>query len=137
MADRDKTEILNQGAGALPQTNTDDAITRIAGRGDQKVGHLTIIDGPGKGAALPVFQGQNDISRSDTARIQLNFGDLTVSRSTPVLLECDPKQKLFVLRDNGHTNPVTINGTRLSGAKELADGDRIAIGKTTLRFTVV
>ena len=84
-----------------------------------------------------MFQGQNDISRSDTARIQLNFGDLTVSRSTPVLLECDPKQKLFVLRDNGHTNPVTVNGTRLAGAKELADGDRIAIGKTTLRFTVV
>jgi len=136
VADRDKTEILNQGGGTAP-SNTDDAVTRITGRGDLKVGYLAIIDGPGKGAALPVYQGQNDISRSDTARIQLNFGDLTVSRSTPVLLECDPKQKLFVLRDNGHTNPVTINGTRLSGAKELADGDRIAIGKTTLRFTVV
>lgn len=137
MTERDKTEILNQGRVSAAAGNTDDAVTRITGRGETRVGHLTIIDGPGKGTALPVFQGQNDISRGDTARIQLNFGDQTISRSTPVLLECDSKQNLYVLRDNGHVNPVAVNGARLSGARELADGDRVSIGQTTLRFTVV
>ncbi|MFM9942298.1 MAG: FHA domain-containing protein [Hyphomicrobiaceae bacterium] len=137
MSDRDKTEILNPGRSGAATPNTDDAITRIAGKGDAKVGLLTITDGPGTGTALPLFSGQNDISRADTARVQLNFGDSTISRNTPVLLECDPRQKTFTLRDNSHPNPVTINGARLSGASALTNGDSITIGKTTLRFTTV
>lgn len=137
MAERDKTQILNTGnTGAASAHNTDDAITRITGKGDARAGLLTIVEGPGKGAALPVFSGQNDISRSDTARVQLNFGDTTVSRSTPVLLECDLRQKSFTLRDNNHPNPVSINGVRLQGAAGLADGDTLIIGKTTLRFSL-
>lgn len=138
MADHDKTEIFTGGKPSSTQPpNSDDAMTRIPTKADAKAGHLTIIDGHGKGASLPVYSGQNDISRSESARVQLNFGDMTVSRDPPVLLECEPAKASFVLRDNGHPNPVTINGTRLQGAKAIVDGDRITIGKTTLRFTAL
>lgn len=137
MAERDKTEILNTGkTGAAQAHNSDDAITRITGKGDVRAGILTVVDGPGKGATLPVFSGQNDISRGDTARVALNFGDTTVSRNTPVLLECDSRANAFTLRDNGHPNPVLVNGVRLQGAASLGDGDMVIIGKTTLRFSI-
>lgn len=137
MAERDKTEILNIGKTGAAQThNSDEAITRIASKGDVRTGTLTVIDGPGQGSALPVFSGQNDISRGDNARVPLSFGDTTVSRNTPVLLECDARQKAFTLRDNGHPNPVMVNGVRLQGAIALADGDTVMIGKTTLRFSL-
>ena len=138
MTERDKTQIMNPGAGGPKrQYGDDEAATKIVRKDDPQVGHLTIIDGHGKGQVLPVYHGQNDMGRDEKARISLAFGDDTISSRNPALLECDHKKKTYMLRDNNHPNPIMVNGVKLAGSKALADGDRITIGKTTLRFGVV
>src|SRR5436190_23595024 len=40
-----------------------------------------------------------------------------------------------VLEDLGSTNGTFVNGEQLAGARALSEGDRIAVGDTTLVFT--
>ena len=133
MSDNDKTKIMT---GTVPASSTDNDRTKIIRPDDPQVGQLQIIDGPGKGAALAVYHGQNDIGRDGSARIRIDFGDETIG-TRPSHLHCDAKTRAFVLSQGSYPNPIQVNGARLTEPKNLADGDRITIGRTTLRFTAV
>lgn len=47
-----------------------------------------------------------------------------------------PQGGAWVLRDLGSTNGVLVDGASISGEHRLADGDRIALGSSELRFQV-
>ncbi len=42
----------------------------------------------------------------------------------------------WLVSDLGSTNGTKVNGLRIQGPRELADGDEITVGSTTVRFTV-
>ena len=133
MSDNDKTKIMTS---TTPTSSTDSDRTKIIRADDPQVGQLQIIDGPGKGAALAVFHGQNDIGRDPSARVRIDFGDETIG-TRPSHLYCDARTREFVLSQGTYPNPIQVNGVRLDQPRALADGDRITIGRTTLRFTAV
>src|SRR5690606_16672987 len=95
---------------------------------------LTIVDGPGKGETRPIFSGSNQIGRAADMRIQLDFGDQTISRTQHGIIVYDGQAKAHSIIDGGKPNPIMVNGERLSEQRKLANGDMIKIGLTTLRF---
>jgi pSer/pThr/pTyr-binding forkhead associated (FHA) protein len=100
------------------------------------VGRLTIIDGPGSGESRAVFSGSNQIGRGAESKVQLDFGDNTISRTQHAVIVCDPVRQSFTLVDGGKQNPVTVNGERVTVPRLIAHGDTIKIGLTTMRFSV-
>ncbi len=100
------------------------------------VGALAIIDGPGLGETKPVYIGSNQIGRGVESKIQLDFGDKTISRVQHAVLVFDKDDEVFTLYDGGKPNPVLVNGERVTDKRQLKSGDTIKIGLTTLRLTV-
>jgi diguanylate cyclase (GGDEF)-like protein len=49
----------------------------------------------------------------------------------------EPRGAQHVLHDLGSTNGTLVNGARLSGDRELREGDQICIGQTIIKFTLV
>lgn len=99
-------------------------------------GTLTITDGPGAGAILQIYAGSNQIGRGAESKIQVDFGDKTISRIQHAVLVYDKADGGFVLYDGGKPNPVAVNGERVTDKRQLKDGDSIRIGMTTLRLSV-
>lgn len=109
----------------------------ITDNSNVKVGVLKVLDGPGKGQERPVFSGTNQVGRSADNRIALDFGDNTISRQQHAVIAYDAGSGSFRIFDGGKQNPVSVNGERLSGDRELSDGDTVKIGLTTLRFSLM
>ena len=101
------------------------------------VGELKIVDGPGAGQTKSVFSGTNQIGRGADSKIQLDFGDNTISRTQHAVIVYDTIRKAFDIVDGGKQNPVVVNGERLAGKRALISGDMVKIGLTTLRFNAV
>lgn len=99
-------------------------------------GTLTITEGPGVGEVRPVFVGTNQIGRGAESKIQLDFGDKTISRIQHAVLVFDKDGGGFTLYDGGKANPVLVNGERVTDKRQLKAGDMIRIGLTTLRLSV-
>lgn len=99
------------------------------------VGSLTIVDGPGAGQSKSIFSGSNQIGRGADSKIQLDFGDSTISRTQHAVIVFDKADGSFTLYDGGKPNPVHVNGERVTDRRTLAQGDTIKIGLTTLRFS--
>lgn len=104
---------------------------------DPPVGWLVVREGPGRGSYRPVFYGQNAIGRSATQRINLDFGDLRISREEHAFLIYDEISRRFYLRDNGKTNLVRINGVPVMAPTEIYHQDQITIGSTQLLFVAL
>lgn len=80
--------------------------------------------------------------------IELNPGEFVIGRSEQCQLSIDDAMisrrhvslrvtaNEVVLVDLGSRNGVSLNGTKLKGEKELADGDKITIGKHELSLTI-
>jgi pSer/pThr/pTyr-binding forkhead associated (FHA) protein len=109
----------------------------ITDKSNLKVASLKVVDGPGKGQERPVFSGTNQVGRSADNRIPLDFGDNTISRQQHAVIAYDASNGEFRIFDGGKQNPVQVNGERLSGDRQLSDGDTIKIGLTTLRFALM
>ena len=103
---------------------------------DVVVGTLTIVEGPGAGQSLPVYKGSNQIGRSPDSRIQIDFGDATISRVQHAVMVYDADTRVFTIVDGGKPNPVMVNGERLTGIRSVVPGDTIRIGLTMLRLSV-
>ena len=97
-------------------------------------GWLVVTDGPGRGASFTLATGVSQIGRGDDQSIRLNFGDQTISRQNHAAIAYDDECGRFYLGHGGKMNLVRLNGRPVLSTEDLASGDVIRIGETTLRF---
>ncbi len=98
------------------------------------VGWMVITDGPGRGTGIALQAGVSQIGRGDDQAIQLNFGDMAVSRSNHAAIAFDHEDRKFYLGHGGKTNIVRLNGRPVLSTETLETGDKIRIGETTMQF---
>ena len=100
-------------------------------------GWIAVVDGPGRGASFTVCPGVSTIGRDPGQSICLDFGDMNVSRENHASIAYDDEQNRFFIGHGGKSNIVRRNGNPVLATEDLADGDEIRIGKTTLRFVAL
>lgn len=108
-----------------------------AGADDQVepvVGWLVVVKGPGLGRSLTVQQGRSSIGRGENQRIQLPFGDMSMSRNQAQIVY-DPTSRRFLISEGDGTSLTRINGELLMGNAQLKGGELIDLGDATqVRF---
>ena len=98
---------------------------------------VMIVDGPGLGECFALKTGMSQIGRGEDQAVQLDFGDMAISRSNHAAIVYDPKEHSFLLGHGGKSNIVRLNGTAVVSTSELVDGDEIEIGETRMRFVAL
>jgi len=98
------------------------------------VGWIVVIEGPGRGACFTMFNGVTNIGRGEDQPVRLDFGDSSISRQNHAAVAYDDEQGKFFLGHGGKSNLVRLNGNPVLSTEELANGDQIRIGETTLKF---
>lgn len=98
------------------------------------VGWIVVVDGPGRGASFALMAGVSQIGRGDDQAVRLDFGDTSISRNNHAAVAYDDEQGKFFLGHGGKSNLVRKNGMPVLSTEELAFGDTIRIGETTLKF---
>lgn len=104
------------------------------GMDDPVVGWLVVVEGPGKGRAVPLGYGSNSIGRGATDRIKLDFGDEQISRSGHAVVTYDPRGRKFYVQHGGGTNLTYLGDQPVLAPAELPALSHIGIGHTVLRF---
>lgn len=104
------------------------------GMDDPVVGWLVVVEGPGKGRAVPLGYGSNSIGRGATDRIKLDFGDDQISRSGHAVVTYDPRGRKFYVQHGGGTNLTYLGDQPVLAPTELPALSHISIGHTVLRF---
>lgn len=104
------------------------------GMDDPVVGWLVVVEGPGKGRAVPLGYGSNSIGRGATDRIKLDFGDDQISRSGHAVVTYDPRGRQFYVQHGGGTNLTYLGDQPVLAPTELSALSHISIGQTVLRF---
>ncbi|MEL7471773.1 MAG: FHA domain-containing protein [Planctomycetota bacterium] len=94
---------------------------------------LIVLEGPNKGDYYPVTQDQVTVGRLSDCTIQLV--DDAVSRRH-CTLRFDRNEGRYQLVDNASANGVTLNGERVAEQAFVDDGAKIALGDSTLYFTM-
>jgi len=109
----------------------------VAQRIQFPVAIVMVVQGPGQGEAFALQSGMSQIGRGDDQAIQLNFGDMAVSRTNHAAIVYDPKDHSFLLGHGGKSNIVRLNGQPVVATSALANGDEIEIGETVMRFVAI
>ena len=104
------------------------------GMDDPVVGWLVVVEGPGKGRAVPLGYGSNSIGRGATDRIKLDFGDEQISRSGHAVVTYDPRGRQYYVQHGGGTNLTYIGDQPVLAPTALPALSHISIGHTELRF---
>jgi two-component system, cell cycle response regulator len=118
--------VADQDATNLVQRRPDPPV------GDREHGVLFVLSGPRAGTIYPLDEPVVNLGRGPTCQIPLQ--DEGVSR-----LHARIRRTVtgFVLEDAGSRNGTFCQGIRLSGPKQLEEGDRINMGATTgFRFSL-
>ncbi|WP_198401090.1 FHA domain-containing protein [Thiomicrospira microaerophila] len=100
---------------------------------DPVVGWVVVVDGPGKGAALALGYGMNTIGRAN-CRVNLNFGDLDISREPHASITYDPRGRVFYVNHGGGKNLTYLNDAPVLQPAVLNGGEVINLGETALKF---
>lgn len=98
------------------------------------VGWFVIIDGPGKGNDLKIYNGYNSIGRDVKSRIRVDFGDDSISREKHASIIYDFESNAFFLAHDEGKTLTKLNGALVTGATPMNSYDQIKIGKTTMVF---
>lgn len=101
---------------------------------DPPVGWLVVVGGPGKGRVLRLGNGLNIIGRSAEMRVSVDFGDANISRVNHARVVYEPRERRFLLMHGDGTNLTYLNGELVMASVEIASGNEIQLGDTTLRF---
>lgn len=101
---------------------------------DPPVGWLVVVAGPGRGNVATLGNGINDVGRSRTARVSLDFGDDTISRAGHGSITYDPRHRKFWVHQSGGTNLTYVDGEPVLAPRELAPLAHVQMGNTVLRF---
>ncbi|MEM9910728.1 MAG: FHA domain-containing protein [Pseudomonadota bacterium] len=96
------------------------------------VGWLTVIDGPGRGASITLYDGVSQIGRGKTQAVQLDFGDNSISRENHAAIAFDSEQNEFFIGHGGKANLVRLNNQPVLSTQKITSHDTIRIGETTL-----
>jgi pSer/pThr/pTyr-binding forkhead associated (FHA) protein len=130
-----ETRIRRQGEPVSADDTLDDISTQlIRDKSNQVVGKLTVTDGPGAGNSVKIYTGTNQIGRGNDMRVQINFGDDTISRQQHAVITFDGKNLEARIYDGGKPGGVWVNGTRVTGDQPIKFGDMIKLGETTLKI---
>lgn len=100
---------------------------------DPVVGWVVVVDGPGKGAALSLGYGMNTIGRAN-CRVNLNFGDLDISREPHASITYDPRGRVFYVNHGGGKNLTYLNDAPVLQPVVISGGEVINLGETALKF---
>lgn len=126
---RPKTRIVGHGgasaAGTAPEMDADMMPV---------TGWLVVVKGPGRGRSVELFNGMNTLGRGEENSVRIDFGDTTISREAHAYVTYDDEGRMFFISHGGKQNLVRRNNRPVLNSEELADGDTIRIGETTLRF---
>lgn len=103
------------------------------------VGWLVILEGPGRGQSLTLGHGMNQIGRSATNRVVLDFGDDDVSRKAHATITYDPRGRKFYVQPGPEATHLTYLGVEpdlrpVLIPTELGHGARLTLGRTKLKF---
>lgn len=101
------------------------------------VGWLVIVEGEGRGNAIALRAGVSQIGRGEDQAVQLNFGDMSVSRQNHAAIAFDHEDRRFYLGHGGKANIVRLNGRPVLSTETLEHGDKIKIGETTMQFVAL
>ena len=100
-------------------------------------GWIIVIDGPGRGASFSLHAGVSNIGRGEDQAVRLDFGDTSISRNNHAAVAFDEEQGQFFLGHGGKSNLVRLNGKPVLSTEEMANGDEIRIGETSLKFVAL
>ncbi|HSK26981.1 MAG TPA: FHA domain-containing protein [Jiangellales bacterium] len=92
--------------------------------------HLIVLDGPDRGSVVDVPVGRSEVGRLPGSAIALP--DPTVSRRHAEVVRSSTGVSI---RDLGSANGTYVNGLRLTGPRNLRDGDEVRLGTVTVRFS--
>jgi hypothetical protein len=97
-------------------------------------GWLVVLDGPGRGRAVELGFGLNTVGASIDNRVQLDFGDPTISRDEHFSIAYDGLNRKFHLMRGRGRNLVYVDNAPLMDTRELAANTDLRVGETLLRF---
>ena len=129
-----ETRIKRQGEPVGGESLDDISTQLIRDKSNQVVGKLTVTEGAGAGNSVNIYTGTNQIGRGDDMRVQLNFGDDTISRQQHAVITYDAKNLEARIHDGGKPGGLWVNGTRVTADQQIKFGDMIKIGETTLKL---
>lgn len=129
-----ETRIVRQGETGSGEALDDISTQILRDKSNQVVAKLAVIEGPGAGNMVNVFTGTNQIGRGDDMRVQINFGDDTISRQQHAVLTFDADTLEVRIYDGGKPGGVWVNGARVTADQALKAGDLIKLGETTLKL---
>jgi pSer/pThr/pTyr-binding forkhead associated (FHA) protein len=129
-----ETRIVRQGQTGSGDALDDISTQLIRDKSNQVVAKLTIVEGPGAGNSVNVFTGTNQIGRGDDMRVQINFGDDTISRQQHAVLTFDAKSLEVRIYDGGKSGGLWVNGTRVTSDEAVKVGDLVKLGDTTMKL---
>jgi pSer/pThr/pTyr-binding forkhead associated (FHA) protein len=129
-----ETRIVRQGEIGSGEALDDISTQLIRDKSNAVVAKLTITDGPGAGNTVSIFSGTNQIGRGDDMRVQINFGDDTISRQQHAVITFDMKNLEVRIYDGGRPGGLWVNGERITADAQVKLGDLIKLGETTLRL---
>ena len=92
-----------------------------------KVARLLVVDGAGKGDAVPL-RGEILVGRSDDTTLDIK--DDYASGHHARFYRDDES---WIVADLGSTNGTIVNGLRIARPTRVGDGDVVKIGRTSLR----
>lgn len=98
---------------------------------DLVAGWLVIIKGPGRGTAVQIGIGGNNLGRDTTQRMQVDFGDDMISRVNHATIVYDDRARRFFIQHGGGKNLTRLNGNLVTSLTELSGGDRIELSAAT------
>ena len=101
------------------------------------VGLVMVTKGPGYGECFTLKSGMSQIGRGEDQAVQLDFGDMAISRENHAAIVYDPKEHTFLLGHGGKSNIVRLNGKPVVSTSDLTNGDEIEIGETKMRFVAI
>ena len=101
--------------------------TSGTGRFQFPVALIMVTKGPGFGECFALKSGMSQIGRGEDQAIQLDFGDMAISRENHAAVVHDPKDHSFLLGHGGKSNIVRLNGKPVVSTSDLTNGDEIEI----------
>jgi pSer/pThr/pTyr-binding forkhead associated (FHA) protein len=129
-----ETRIKRHGETGSGEALDDISTQLIRDKSNQTVGKLTVVEGAGSGKSVNIYTGTNQIGRGDDMRVQINFGDDTISRQQHAVITFDAKNLEVRIYDGGKPGGLWVNGSRVTADQAVKFGDLIKLGETTLKL---
>ena len=131
---RVRTRLLPEGEEDKTYVPPEGSDRPRGGRIRRPVGWLVVVEGPGTGDWFALESGLTHLGRGKDQEVCLDFGDQSISRRNHAFITYDIARHRFQLSHGESKNRTRLNGEAVASKAGLVHGDRISIGKTTLRI---